>query len=121
VEIPKCPTHRARSGPQLFPGIRAACALHYIDKALAEVPRGPQQDLEQFQSQGLDRCGFTEAVRGVLSHHLVIRDGKIANYHHIRPPLDASRATATGHRPPYEDSVQGQQSSKKTRRGSSKA
>ena len=26
-------------------------------------------------------CGFHEAVRGVLSHHLVIRDGKIANYH----------------------------------------
>ena len=30
-------------------------------------------------------CGFTEAVRGVLSHHMVIRDGKIANYHPYPP------------------------------------
>ena len=30
-------------------------------------------------------CGFHEAVRGVLSHHLVIRDGKIANYHPYPP------------------------------------
>ena len=29
--------------------------------------------------------GFTEAVRGVLSHHMVIRDGKIANYHPYPP------------------------------------
>ena len=26
-------------------------------------------------------CGFTEAVRGVWSHHRVVRDGKIANDH----------------------------------------
>ena len=30
-------------------------------------------------------CGFHEAVRGVLSHHLVIRDGKITNYHPYPP------------------------------------
>ena len=30
-------------------------------------------------------CGFHEAVRGVLSHHVVIRDGKIANYHPYPP------------------------------------
>ena len=30
-------------------------------------------------------CGFTEAVRGVLSHHMVIRGGKIANYHPYPP------------------------------------
>ena len=30
-------------------------------------------------------CGFHEAVRGVLSHHMVIRDGKIANYHPYPP------------------------------------
>ena len=30
-------------------------------------------------------CGFTEAVRGVLSHHMVIKGGKIANYHPYPP------------------------------------
>ena len=30
-------------------------------------------------------CGFHEAVRGVLSHHVVIRNGKIANYHPYPP------------------------------------
>ena len=38
-------------------------------------------------------CGFTEAVRGVLSHHLVIRDGKIANYHPY-PPTPVERQPA---------------------------
>ena len=37
-------------------------------------------------------CGFTEAVRGVLSHHMVIRDGKIANYHPYPPtPVERQR------------------------------
>ena len=30
-------------------------------------------------------CGFHEAVRGVLSHHVVIKEGKIANYHPYPP------------------------------------
>ena len=38
-------------------------------------------------------CGFTEAVRGVLSHHMVIRDGKIANYHPY-PPTPVERQPA---------------------------
>ena len=42
-------------------------------------------------------CGFHEAVRGVLSHHLVIRDGKIANYHPYPPtPWNGSPTDSTG-------------------------
>ena len=53
-------------------------------------------------------CGFHEAVRGVLSHHLVIRDGKIANYHPYPPtPWNASPRDAYGTPGPYEDAVQG--------------
>jgi len=49
------------------------------------------------------------AVRGVLSHHLVIRDGKIANYHPYPPtPWNASPRDSYGTPGPYEDSVQGQ-------------
>ena len=51
--------------------------------------------------------GFTEAVRGVLSHHMVIRDGKIANYHPYPPtPWNASARDSYGTPGPYEDAVQ---------------
>ena len=54
-------------------------------------------------------CGFTEAVRGVLSHHMVIRDGKIANYHPYPPtPWNASPRDEHGTPGPYEDAVQDQ-------------
>ena len=54
-------------------------------------------------------CGFTEAVRGVLSHHMVIRDGKIANYHPYPPtPWNANPRDIYGTPGPYEDAVQGQ-------------
>ena len=52
--------------------------------------------------------GFTEAVRGVLSHHMVIRDGQDREL----PPVPADaverqrRATATARPGPYEDAVQ---------------
>ena len=53
-------------------------------------------------------CGFTEAVRGVLSHHMVIRDGKIANYHPYPPtPWNANPRDVYGTPGPYEDAVQG--------------
>ena len=52
-------------------------------------------------------CGFTEAVRGVLSHHMVIRDGKIANYHPYPPtPWNGSVRDSYGTPGPYEDAVQ---------------
>ena len=52
-------------------------------------------------------CGFHEAVRGVLSHHVVIRDGKIANYHPYPPTCwNASPRDAQGVPGPYEDAVQ---------------
>ena len=51
-------------------------------------------------------CGFTEAVRGVLSHHMVIRGGKIANYHPYPPtPWNANPRDIYGTPGPYEDAV----------------
>ena len=71
---------------------------------------GHSKTWEQFQvPRDSIGCGFTEAVRGVLSHHLVIRDGKIANYHPYPPtPWNASPRDSYGTPGPYEDSVQGQ-------------
>ena len=52
-------------------------------------------------------CGFHEAVRGVLSHHVVIREGKIANYHPYPPtPWNANPRDIYGTPGPYEDAVQ---------------
>ena len=46
-------------------------------------------------------------MRGVLSHHVVIRDGKIANYHPYPPtPWNANPRDVYGTPGPYEDAVQ---------------
>ncbi len=98
---------RARS---YFQAYAAACALHFVDKALEELRAGHDKTWEPFKvpKDGVG-CGFTEAVRGVLSHHMVIRGGKIANYHPYPPtPWNASPRDSYGTPGPYEDAVQGQ-------------
>ncbi|WP_019928909.1 nickel-dependent hydrogenase large subunit [Nocardia sp. BMG111209] len=93
-----------------FQAYAAACALHFAEKALAEIRAGRTKTWEKFEvpDEGIG-CGFTEAVRGVLSHHMVIRDGKIANYHPYPPtPWNASPRDSYGTPGPYEDAVQGQ-------------
>ena len=69
-----------------FQAYAAGAALHFIEKALAEVRAGRTKTWEPFEvpDEGIG-CGFTEAVRGVLSHHMVIKGGKIANYHPYPP------------------------------------
>ena len=52
-------------------------------------------------------CGFHEAVRGVLSHHVVIRGGRIANYHPYPPTCwNSSPRDSLGTPGPYEDAIQ---------------
>ena len=78
--------HRARSRAHLFPGLRGGCALHFAEQALAELHAGRTKTWTDFKvPEEAIGCGFHEAVRGVLSHHVVIRDGKIANYHPYPP------------------------------------
>jgi hydrogenase large subunit len=91
-----------------FQAYAAACALHFMEKALAEVRAGRTKTWEPFEvPDEANSCGFTEAVRGVLSHHMVIRDGKIANYHPYPPtPWNASVRDSYGTPGPYEDAVQ---------------
>ena len=51
--------------------------------------------------------GFHEAARGVLSHHMVIKEGKIANYQPYPPtPWNANPRDVYGTPGPYEDAVQ---------------
>ncbi len=97
--------NRARS---YFQAYAAACALHFCEKALEEIRAGNTKTWESFEvPEQAVSCGFTEAVRGVLSHHMVIKDGKIANYHPYPPtPWNASPRDSYGTPGPYEDGVQ---------------
>jgi len=91
-----------------FQAYAAACALYFVEKALAELHRGNTKTWSDFKvPDDAIGCGFHEAVRGVLSHHVVIRNGKIANYHPYPPtPWNANPRDIYGTPGPYEDAVQ---------------
>jgi hydrogenase large subunit len=98
--------NRART---YFQAYAAAAALTFVQRALAEVRAGNTRTWEPFEvPDEAASCGFTEAVRGVLSHHMVIRGGKIANYHPYPPtPWNGSVRDVYGTAGPYEDAVMG--------------
>jgi hydrogenase large subunit len=91
-----------------FQAYAAGCALHFVNKALEQIRLGHTKTWDTFTvPEEAIGCGFTEAVRGVLSHHVVIRDRKIANYHPYPPtPWNASPRDAYGTPGPYEDAIQ---------------
>jgi hydrogenase large subunit len=91
-----------------FQAYSAAMALHFMEKAMAELHAGHTHTWTDFKvPEESIGCGFHEAVRGVLSHHVVIRDGKIANYHPYPPtPWNANPRDIYGTPGPYEDAVQ---------------
>jgi len=95
---------RARSYFQAF---AAAAALHFIDKALQEVHSGCLKTWNEFKvPDNAISCGFHEAVRGALCHHMIIRGGRIANYHPYPPtPWNASPRDWFGTPGPYEDAI----------------
>ncbi|HEX6658290.1 MAG TPA: nickel-dependent hydrogenase large subunit [Ilumatobacter sp.] len=97
--------NRART---YFQAYAAALALTFSQKALAEIRAGHTKTWEQFTvPQEAISCGFTEAVRGALSHHMVIKGGRIANYHPYPPtPWNGSVRDVYGTPGPYEDAVQ---------------
>src|ERR687888_312779 len=93
-----------------FIAYAAGIALLGVERGLAEIRKGKTEVFSNFDvpDEGIG-CGFHEAVRGVLSHHLVIRDGKIANYHPYPPtPWNGSPTDSYGTPGPYEDAVMGQ-------------
>jgi hydrogenase large subunit len=91
-----------------FQAYAAATALYFVEKALAELNAGRTATWADFKvPEEAIGCGFHEAVRGVLSHHVVIREGKIANYHPYPPtPWNANPRDMYGTPGPYEDAVQ---------------
>jgi hydrogenase large subunit len=92
-----------------FIAYAAGMALEFVESALQRIYQGDVKTFMDFTvPDEAIGCGFHEAVRGVLSHHLVIREGKIANYHPYPPtPWNASPRDSYGTPGPYEDAVQG--------------
>jgi len=92
-----------------FQAYAAAVALYCVDQALNEIRAGHTKTWSDFTvPKEAIGCGFHEAVRGVLSHHMVIENGKIANYHPYPPtPWNAAPRDIYGTPGPYEDAVQG--------------
>ena len=97
--------NRART---YFQAYSAALALYFLDRALEDVYAGRTETWTDFEvPDETIGCGFHEAVRGVLSHHVVIRDGRIANYHPYPPTCwNSSPRDSFGTPGPYEDAVQ---------------
>src|SRR3954466_10394425 len=91
-----------------FQAYAAGIAYYCCEQAIREVHAGRTQTFAPFKvPDEAIGCGFHEAVRGVLSHHLVIRKGLIANYHPYPPtPWNASPRDVYGTPGPYEDAVQ---------------
>ncbi len=91
-----------------FQAYAAACALYFAERAMEELHAGRTRTWTDFKvPDEAIGCGFHEAVRGVLSHHVVIRKGKIANYHPYPPtPWNANPRDIYGTPGPYEDAVQ---------------
>ena len=58
-----------------FQAYAAAAALYFAEQALAELHAGRTRTWNDFKvPEEAIGCGFHEAVRGVLSHHVVIRE-----------------------------------------------
>jgi hydrogenase large subunit len=97
--------NRART---YFQAYAAAAALYFLERARQELFAGRTRTAADFRvPDEAIGCGFHEAVRGVLSHHVVIRGGKIANYHPYPPTSwNASSRDPEGTPGPYEDAVQ---------------
>jgi hydrogenase large subunit len=92
-----------------FVAYAAAMAVYFLERAMDRMHHGDTRVFQEFDvPDEAIGCGFHEAVRGVLSHHLVIRDGKIANYHPYPPtPWNGSPRDSYGTPGPYEDAVAG--------------
>ena len=90
---------RARSYHQAY---SALVGLYNLEKALVEVRAGRTKSWTNFKvPEEAISVGFHEAARGVLSHHMVIRDGKIANYQPYPPtPWNASPRDSLRHSGP---------------------
>ena len=107
--FPSGATRSSATGPALISRpMRPPPPFTSVEQASKELHAGRNKTWTEFKvPDEAIGCGFHEAVRGVLSHHVVIRNGKIANYHPYPPtPWNANPRDIYGTPGPYEDAVQ---------------
>jgi hydrogenase large subunit len=107
-KVPKwCNTIERDRARIYFIAYSAAMALFFLEEAQKDIRNGMTRTFRNFEvPDEAVGVGFHEAVRGVLSHHLVIRGGKIANYHPYPPTCwNASPTDSSGISGPMEDAV----------------
>ena len=107
-----------------FQAYAAAAALYFAEQALKELHAGRTRTWTEFKvPDEAIGCGFHEAVRGVLSHHVVIRERQNRQLSSVS--ADAlerqSRAIYTARRDPTRMRCKTRRSSKRTGRISSRA
>jgi hydrogenase large subunit len=81
--------HRADQGTDIFPGLLGG--VRGLLRGEGARRRARRRDPDLPGVRGARRGDWLRLPRGGargLSHHMVIRDGKIANYHPIRPPVE---------------------------------
>ena len=96
---------RARTYHQAY---SALLGMWNLERALGEIRAGRTKSWNDFKvPESAVSVGFHEAARGVISHHMVIEDGKVANYQPFPPtPWNGSVRDKFGTPGPYEDAVQ---------------
>ena len=107
---------RARPGPLLPPGLFGARRPALPREGAGRDPRRPHEELGSFKvPEEAVSVGFHEAARGVLSHHMVIREGKIANYQPYPPtPWNANPRDVYGTPAPTRTPCRTRRSSRRT-------
>lgn len=97
--------NRARA---YFQAYIAALAVYFLEEAQIEFNTGDRTVFNSFTvPSDAVGVGFHEAVRGCLSHHLVIKGGKVASYEPYPPSTwNASPRDMNGVPGPFEDAVQ---------------
>ncbi len=106
--------YHSTMGRLLARGLRtrlmAELSLEYLDRLVANLAAGDATYAEPVEIPGGEfrGVGFHEAPRGALSHWVVIRDRKIANYQAVVPTTwNASPRDERGVAGPYEASLVG--------------
>ena len=89
--------------------------LEFYDQLIDNIKKGDTKmanmekwDTSTWPADAAKGVGLLEAPRGALSHWIVIKDGKVANYQQIVPSTwNASPRDPKGQRSPYESTLIG--------------
>ena len=121
----RCPTRSSGTGPGPTSRPTAAAAARCTSSSRRwprSGPAGPRPGSRSTCPDEAFSCGFTEAVRGVLSHHMVIRAARSRTTTRTRPRRGTpASATSTGRRGRTRTRCRTRRSSRRTRRRTSRA